>query len=191
MKLAPALGLCALTPWIAARAPAVEEETATVRARVLDARTLEVTWGERRSTLTLAELPEDARLHAAEAAPLLESGTVAALVLQVADGFEYRYLARRETGGWDTTTVAGRPEESEGWWLSAPLFAAGGHAYRILDVHNPGGDSLELTFRRGAVDARRAEVRMDEVLVVDDCPSFPSSGNSPWVHVLRVEGRRR
>jgi hypothetical protein len=189
VKLALALALCALTPWIAARAPG--SESPAVRARVLDARTLQLEQDGRQSVLTLTELPEGARLQAAEAERLLESGTVVALVVQVGPGFEYRYLCRREAGGWGARQVAGEPQASDGWWLSAPLFAEPGDAYRIVEVHSSGSDAFELTFRRGWPSVHGDEVRLDEVIVADPCPGRPPGGGLPsWVHVIRAEGRR-
>jgi len=184
VKLALALALCALTPWFAA--PASE----SVGARVLDARTLELAQGGATGVLTLAGLPEGARLHAAEAARLMESGTVVALVIEVADGFEYRYLCRREAGGWDARAVIGPPQENDGWWLSAPLFREAGQAYRIVEVHASQSDAFELTFRRGW-PVRGSEVRLDEILVVDSCPGYFGGGElPPPVTVIRAEGRR-
>lgn len=184
MKLALALGLCALTPWFAAPA------APSVGVRILDARTLEVVQDGERSVLTLADLPAGARLHAAEASRLMESGTVAALVVEVADGFEYRYLCRREAAGWDTREVAGAPDRNAGWWVSAPLFAEPGEPYRIVEVHPSQSDAFELTFRRGW-PVRGNEVRLDEVIVADSCPGWFASGELPgFVHVIRAEGRR-
>lgn len=187
MKLALALGLCALTPWIAARAPAVHPGEA--HARILDARTLEVVQGDEASVLTLSDLPEGARLHAVEASRLLESGSVVALVVELAEGFEYRYLCRREARAWGTHRVSGPAADSEGWWVSAPLFHANGGAYRIVEVHSSQSDAFELTFRRGW-SVRGNEPRLDEVLVVDSCPGdFGGARLPPSVTVLRAEAR--
>lgn len=191
MKSALALVPLVLLPWSSARAPQAPHAEVEARARVLDARTLEVVQGTARSVMTLAELPAGARLHALEAAPLMESGTVVAVVVEVEGGFEYRYLCRRQAGEWGPRSVGGDLQASDGWWLTSALFREAGEPYRIVDAHSPGGDSIELTFRRGSVDVRGTEVRLDEVLVVDDCPSFQSGTESPWVHVVRAEGRRR
>jgi hypothetical protein len=174
MKLAFALGLCALTPWIPVQVP--EAGSDAVRASVVDARTLRLEQDGRQSVLTLAELPAGARLQAAEAARLLETGTVVALVAQVGQGFEYRYLCRREAGEWGVRQVAGAPPASDGWWLSAPLFAAPGEAYRIVDVHASESDAFELTFRRGWPSVRGDEVRLDEVIVPSSArPTCPAA----------------
>jgi hypothetical protein len=57
-------------------------------------------------------------------------------------------------------------------------------------VHNPGGDTLELTLRRGVTHVQRdGAVRLDEILIVDECPSFSSAAGSGWVKRVRVSGR--
>jgi hypothetical protein len=191
MKSALALGSLVLLPWLSARSPQAPHSEAEVRARVLDARTLEVVQGSGRSVLTLAGLPAGARLHALEAAPLMESGTVVAVVVEVEGGFEYRYLCRRQAGEWGTRSVGDDLQASDGWWLTPALFGERGDPYRIVDVYSPGSDSFELTFRRGWPSIRGAEVRLDEVIVTDECASSGSSTTSPWVHVIGVQGRRR
>jgi hypothetical protein len=188
VKLALALGLCALMPWFVARAPGADPEGA--HARIVDARTLEVVQGNDSSVLTLSDLPDGARLHAVAASRLMESGTVVALVVELAQGFEYRYLCRREARAWGTHAVSGRSEESDGWWTSVPLFQADGGAYRIVEVHPSQSDAFELTFRRGW-PLRGNEPRLDEVLVVDSCPgNFGGDRLPPSVTVLRAEARR-
>src|SRR6187402_1747128 len=104
MKLALALGSLVLVSWPSLhpqlQSVPVARNSAEVRARVLDARKLEVVRslasGERRSELTLADLPSDARLREVEAAPYMESGVVIGLVIEVGGRFEYRYLCQRQ-----------------------------------------------------------------------------------------------
>lgn len=199
MKLALALGSLVLVPWSSVRphmrsAPAVQVSAAQAGARVLDARRLEVVRsdpnGESRSELTLADLPADARLHEVVAAPYMESGLVVGIVLAVEGGFEYRFLCQREGDAGGARDVFGTARELSQWWLSLPLFQGGGPAYRIVDVHHPGGDSIELTFRRGAIRVQGDHVELDEVVVVDTCPSGLSAQLGGWVHRIQVSGRR-
>lgn len=147
--------------------------------------------GDARAVLTLDTLPQGARLHTVDAAPLLESGTVVAVVVQFEDGYEYRYLCRREAGAWGARTVTDDWQASGGWWLTQPLFRERGEAHCFVEVHSPGGDAFEITFRRGWPSVRGEEVRLDEVIVTDECASATSSSTSPWVHVIGVQGRRR
>lgn len=193
MKLALALGSLVLVPWSSVRPQEPSAPGALARARVLDARTLEVVRsdaaGERRSELTLADLPPGTRLHAALATPYQESGLAVGLVLAVGEGFEYRYLCRREGDTHGARAVVGPPQDNDGWWLSQPLFAEVGAPYRIVEVHNPGSDTLELTFRRGVPSVKHEVARLDEIVVVDDCPGYFPGSLEGKVHRIQASGR--
>jgi hypothetical protein len=59
-------------------------------------------------------------------------------------------------------------------------------------VHNPGGDSLEITFRRGSVPlARSKDVQLDELVFVDTCPGSPEVLQPGRAELLRVAGSAR
>lgn len=194
MKLALALTLFLLAPRIPFLPPQTSAHDVEASARVIDARTLEVVRrdasGERRSELTLADLPADARLHAVEAATYMDTGLVVALAIEVDEVFEYRFLLQREGDAGGARAIVGSPVERSDWGLSGALFTDAGAPYRIVDVHNPAGDSLELTLRRGVAWVQRdSSVSLDEVLIVDGCPSFGSAAGSDWVKRIQVSGR--
>jgi hypothetical protein len=190
MKLVLALGSLVLVPWSSVRPQESPAPAAEARARVLDARTLEVVHGERRHELALADLPPGTRLHAVAAAPFLETGLVVALALELEQGFEYRFLMQREGDGGGARAVLGTPREFSDWELSGALHADVGAAYRIVEVHNPGGDTLELTLRRGVPHVQRdGAVGLDEILIVDECPGVHSAAGTGWVKRIRMSGR--
>ncbi len=64
------------------------------------------------------------------------------------------------------------PGDRAHWWLTTPIFTSTGERYRIVDVHNPGGDSIEITFRRGYADPRdrNGNPHVDEKIYVNVCP---------------------
>lgn len=185
MKLVLVLTLLAVFPWPVVRPVSAHEIDCS--ARVSGARTLEVARGAVRSELTLADLSPEARIVAVEIVPYMESGVALGLSIALGDGFEYRYLLQREGDVGGERRVAGRPAKITDWLLSAPLFADLGAVYRIVDVHSPGGDTLELTFRRGVPETPE---RLDEVVVVDVCPGwFGEGGLAPFVQRMRATGR--
>ena len=71
-----------------------------------------------------------------------------------------------------TRAPAGEAPElgHSGWFLSPPLFTSSGAPYRIVDVHCPGTDALEITFRRGWPNVSKEDIELDEKVFFDTCP---------------------
>ncbi len=129
--------------------------------------------GATRRELELATLPADRQVIQARVAAFMESGLVLALVVEEGDRRSYRFALTRELApDRPTEEVQSAPSaELTTWWLSEPIFSDAGAPYRIVDLHNPGGDSLEITFRRGSIPlGRMQESSLDELVFVDSCP---------------------
>ena len=145
--------------------------------------------------LDLSGLPEDARVVAAQLGAFMEHGLAAGLTIETGAGTEYRWLYTLGDPLQGQLLVPGAsarpsPETINGWTLSAPLFTSTGEPYRLVDIHNPGSDSLELTFRRGELKNVRqpsAGLALDERVVHDTCPlSFRVTGRGAGM-VVDVE----
>ena len=129
--------------------------------------------GATRRELDLATLPEGQRVIEARVSGFMDSGLVLALAIEEGDQRSYRFALTRELAPAVEAETAGSTTAGvTSWWLSQPIFSDPGAPYRIVDVHNPGGDSLEITFRRGffRLDRSRA-AQLDELVFVDTCPS--------------------
>ncbi len=144
-------------------------------------------------TLELDGLPAGARVRELRVAAFMESGVVLALVVEEGGGHTYRFAATRElTADRTTELVQLRPEGLSGWGISEPIFSDPGAPYRIVDVHNPGSDSLEITFRRGPARLTRERgSELDELIFVDSCPIFPVPLMPGRSELLRVSGPPR
>lgn len=122
-------------------------------------RDLAVRVGDRVVRPPLGRLPDGARVVAARIAPY--RGGVA-LGLVVRSGGEHTYhLLHDGTDG-------------RSWILSDPIFRDGGEPFRVVDVHNPGGDTLQLTFHRGHL--RIGGSGLEAKVYTDTCPLFTSVG---------------
>ena len=153
--------------------------------------------GPQTHDVELTTLPEDARVVAARLGAFGEQGLAAALTIETGAGTEYRWLYTASdplrgavfARSFDQQTPT---QKFDHWSLSGPLFHSTGTPYRLVDIHNPGGDSLELTFRRGElqnVRQRSHGLALDERVLHDVCP-VPlvqgASGSSVAVDVERV-----
>ena len=148
--------------------------------------------GEVTHDLDLAGLPSESRLVGAQLGAYGDRGLALALALEVAAGTEYRWLFTLGDPLDGQVLEPPQTNANVGWTLSGPLFASSGEPYRLVDIHNPGGDSLELTFRRGAlrgVRERAAGFSIDERIVHDVCPlpaQLAMEGSSVEAVVERV-----
>jgi hypothetical protein len=153
--------------------------------------------GSQTLDLDLAPLPADARVIAAQLGAFGDHGLAAALAIETGGATEYRWLYTSGDplqGRLLATGADGLPAKhsANDWTLSGALFSSTGAPYRLVDVHNPGGDSLELTFRRGELKNVRqpsAGLGLDERVLHDFCPMDPGmglSGSSVTVGVERV-----
>jgi hypothetical protein len=147
--------------------------------------------------LMLTALTEDERLVAARLGAFGERGLAVALAIEAGSETRYRWLYTSGDplrGELVTDMAAGAPGGTgpqAPWMFSAPLFTSTGERYRLVDIHNPGGDSLELTFRRGdlqGVRDRAAGLSVDERILHDICP-IPGAGAPGSIATLvAVEG---
>ena len=142
----------------------------------------------------LADAIGGARLREARGTRFADSGVALALALDLPDGgTEYRYAVTRDLGlcpPLAAAAAAGAPAPG-GWSLVAPIFRAVGAPYRIVEVHNPGSDALEITFRRGWPGTSASAV--DERIFVDTCPGGAEAvqpGRSALYEVGAVEAVR-
>jgi hypothetical protein len=136
--------------------------------------------GERPRTLDidLEGFAPDARVLAARATSFMETEVVLALAVGSSRTTSYHYLLRRPAEGeQEVARVRLAPGASQhAWGLSPALFESEGEPYRLVDLHNVGGDTIEITFRRGFPQAVRFgggpdAIDVDEKLYYDVCPS--------------------
>ena len=211
MALATCLALIAWHPG-AGSAPRVADGAAPLDATVTrDGLVVTVSVGSPRSLrfsaqrdtgpqtldLDLAPLPDDARVIAAQLGAFGDHGLAAALAIETGSGTEYRWLYTTGDPLQGRLLAPGPGElaakkSANDWTLSGALFSSTGAPYRLVDVHNPGGDSLELTFRRGELHNVRQPSRglgLDERVLHDVCPmgaGMGFSGSSTTVDVEHV-----
>lgn len=104
---------------------------------------------------------------------IAKEGMAIGLAIQIGETTSYHSLLIHrlaDVPGNARVNVPGRPDAPIHWWLTKPIFTSTGDRYRIVDVHNPESDSVEITFRRGYVDTRRGDPRLDEKIYVNTCP---------------------
>jgi hypothetical protein len=136
--------------------------------------------------LELDALPEGARLLAVQLGAFVDKGLAALLAIESGTDVQYRYLftpgdpLRGELVAGDAFAAMGAVPENP-WSLSEPLFTSSGEPYRLVEIHNPGGDSLEMTFRRGSMQGirdRSVALGVDERIIHDVCPT--AGELAPW-----------
>ena len=144
--------------------------------------------GPTRRELDLATLPEGHRVIEVRGSGYMDSGLVLALTIEEGNQRSYRFAVTRDLApALNTETVGSTITGLTSWWLSQPIFSDAGAPYRIVEVHNPGGDSLEITFRRGFVQLDRSrDPQMDELVFVDTCPSAIQVLQPGRAELLRV-----
>jgi hypothetical protein len=188
LLLAASVPLLARRPAMVEAAPlslAVTPGGEVLSASLPSERTLRITTqregAEAHRDLELTALPEGSRLLDVKLGPFGDKGLAAILAVEFGDVVEYRYLftagdpLHAELVMSDPFVEQGRGVRDP-WMLSEPLFTSTGARYRLVDVHNPGGDSLEMTFRRGEMQGVRnrgfAGLGVDERIIHDVCPMF-------------------
>jgi hypothetical protein len=130
--------------------------------------------------LTL-DLPEGSRIVQARVAEWADGRPLLGLVVERPGkaGHSYHYAYRSPAPSHEPSTP--RPAATQ-WLTSAPIFTSEGEAWRIVDVRCPGGDSLELTFRRGTVptDAKSAPSFEERVYANGGPGRDPALGGTLW-----------
>ena len=124
----------------------------------------------REQRFELDALPAGARVRAATLGAW-QNGVAVGLAIEEGSSTTYRYLISDKAPARPLAlTSAELVDRNEGWCMSKPLFASTGSPYRIVEVHCPGGDALEMTFRRGWPSLHAAEPELDEKVFFDNCP---------------------
>jgi hypothetical protein len=154
---------------------------------------------EHTNTLVLDMLRDGTRIEAVRLGPYLD-GLAMGLHL-VKDGVhDYRYLVTASdilsTGiaselFTDPVATGKDPWQPRPWTLSPSLFTTSDAPYRIVDISRPGGDELELTFRRAGlvgVRDRNGQLTIDERIFRDVCAGAPmvAKGKSTLVKVVTL-----
>lgn len=145
--------------------------------------------GDARShDLVLEELPAGSRLTQLRVAPYF-AGIALGLAVRRADGAtEYRYLLTagdalegsvRPSLQDDAIPLGDKSRISPPWTLSPPLFTSTDEPWEVIDVRQPGGDEIELTFRRSGLSGVRRygnppQPRIEERIFRHVCAGFPS-----------------
>jgi hypothetical protein len=135
----------------------------------------------RRLDLDLLD-PKAIVVEAHSASFIAKEGLLVALAVQTGDTTSYHSLLIGRLADQPADARTNAPEPQEGrrdWSLTKPIFTSTGERYRILDVHNPGGDGIEMTFRRGYAKAlgRDGKPQIDEKVYVNVC----AGGEDPTV----------
>ena len=124
--------------------------------------------------LFVPRLPAEARIREVRASSFRD-GLVLGLAVQSGETTSYYYMCTMGDVMACEVAPHDRPRLYDSWVLSVPLFSSTGQPYRIVDVWNPGGDSVELTFRRGMLGGVQVggPPVVDERIFHDKCPPFP------------------
>ncbi|MBK7641873.1 MAG: hypothetical protein IPJ19_02310 [Planctomycetes bacterium] len=134
-------------------------------------------------TLELDLLDPAARVVEAHSASFLSNeGLLVGLAAQSGPTTSYHALLIRRIADQPADARTNAPVEQEGkvrWVLTKPIFTSSGTPYRIIDVYNPGGDGVEITFRRGSAEplGRDGRPRVDERIYVNAC----AGGEDPMI----------
>ena len=140
--------------------------------------TIRVDQGERTHVLKpdLEGLADGAQIVSARVAAF-GRGLILGLAVHGDAGYTYHFLHNGGGGrGWSP---------NQEWLLSEPLFTDAGEPWRIVDVVNPEGDTLQITFQRGVLNPREEPARGLEVRVYSDvCPQFPKGAGRIYDLVL-------
>jgi hypothetical protein len=122
----------------------------------------------------------DAALVEAHCAPFMKVGLVIGLAAQRGATTSYHALFIGRLSDQPGTARTNPPFSPEGrfaWRLTTPIFTSQGERYRMIDVSNSGGDTIEITYRRGFLNPRpRGNATLDEKIWVNVCP-----GSDPFV----------
>jgi hypothetical protein len=119
--------------------------------------------------------PKSVVVEAHAASFIANEGLVIGLAAQTGETTSYHSLLIHrladEPGDVRTNRRDG-PSDRAHWWLTKPIFTSTGERYRIVDVHNPNGDGIEITFRRGYANPldRNGNPHVDEKIYVNVCP---------------------
>ncbi len=127
----------------------------------------------------LDDLPVTARILSGKVCSFVRDGIVIAFSIGEGESTSYHLLLSPKAPtradpirisdlsaperGWPST------DSMPAWSLTRAIFVSTGEPYRILDMHDPGGDSLEITFRRGWPKLGAPDMRMDEKILFDPC----------------------
>ncbi len=128
--------------------------------------------------LELEGFAAGARIRAAAAGDFLGTDVALALALEQGDTLTYHFLVHRPIEASPELVRVSSGATRDHWYLSPALFESTGDPYRIVDLHCPGGDALEITYRRGfpRISGLPRPIEVDEKLYFDACPGAPPAG---------------
>ena len=134
-------------------------------------------------------------------ASFVREGLVVAFSIADGDSTSYHLLlSPKASTSADAIRIADLSRKEFAWTLTRAAFVSSGEPYRIVEANDPGGDGLEITFRRGWPKLLTSEPRVDEKILYSDCglaylgplpTNWRETGESPWTTLLEVEGVRR
>jgi hypothetical protein len=122
----------------------------------------------------LREVGPEADIVAAQASSFMKEGVIVAVTATAGGTTTYHELHIGRLADAPDHAVANdpsRPANRFGWVFTTPIFSSTGERYRVLDLHNPGGDTIEITYRRGlVVDPNTYKPQLDEKIYFNVCP---------------------
>jgi hypothetical protein len=122
----------------------------------------------------------DSVLVEAHSTSFMKDGLVIGLAAQQGAITSYHALFIGRLADEPGNAHANPPFSREGrfaWRLTTPIFTSQGERYRMIDVSNSGGDTIEITYRRGYLNpGPRGNATLDEKIWVNVCP-----GSNPFV----------
>lgn len=148
----------------------------------------------REQRFELDALPAGARVRAATLGAW-QNGVAVGLAIEEGSSTSYRYLISDKAPARPLALKSSElVDRNEGWCMSQPLFVSSGAPYRIVEVHCPGSDALEITFRRGWPSLNAAEPQLDERVLFDSCPgasSHPLGEGRAELYEVAIAGNAR
>jgi hypothetical protein len=147
------------------------------------------------------DLPENAKILSAAVGSFVREGMVAALAIGEGETTSYHLLlSAHTTTSAETIRSAGFSAAAPEWSLTRAVFVSSGEPYRIAEIHDPGGDALEITFRRGWPQLDQAGGLVDEKILYSShglagvgphVARWRETGELPWANLVEVVGVRR
>jgi hypothetical protein len=150
-------------------------EISSPARRHLSIRIADAAGAVRVRNVELDTLGPDADIVEARAAAFMKDGILIAVAATARDTTSYHELHIQRLADQPGDAVANASSgnaERYSWSFTTPIFSSTGERYRIVDVHNSGGDTIEITYRRGWIDPqpRHGNPRLDEKIYVNVCP---------------------
>jgi len=147
------------------------------------------------------DLPETGRVLSGKVASFVRDGIVVAFAIGEGDSTSYHLLLSSQAPMSPEPVRSGKFSASNPEWsLTRAIFVSTGDPYRIAEVNDPGGDGLEITFRRGWPKLEQPDPVVDEKILCSSCglaflgphvARWRETGEQPWATLVEVSGVRR